>query len=380
MRYLLIALLLACASASAQNVNEQPLFGEQPKSEASSNADRQFIESASAAAGSREAAAQLEVTRAWQQLKQGDAEVAIQGFNQAYLLNPKNAEVYWGLGVATTQQGKYDIAVRMFGRALALDPENPRLLADVGLAHARAAVGTSQDPVEQAKRLQGAMPWFDAAEKLDPKYPLVYAKRAVALTLLGHYSEAWANIEKAEALDSASVDPILLEDLSKKMQRPVMTAAKPATETTEIKTEAIVTQPVVQQEALPDTLTDAQPEVRKEVLPQEPGTAATARKPQSAPITPAAETAAVTPTVTAAPTADVMPAANTAEPKTEPVVQADARPVAVTETVKDDTPKTRKKKLRVVSGQPAKVTGSDKRACLDLPNNEAIMRCVYPRK
>lgn len=379
MRYLPVVLLLACVSVGAQNINEQPLFGEQPKSAATVDADRQFVETSAKTAGSREAAAQLEIDRAWKQLKQGDADVAIQGFNQAYLLNPKSAEVYWGLGVATTQQGKYDIAVRMFGRALALDPENPRLLADVGLAHARAAVGTSHDPVEQAKRLQGAMPWFDAAEKLAPKYPLTYANRAVALYLLGQYSEAWVNVEKAEVLDSASIDPKLIDDLSSKMPRPTMAATKPATESVEVKTEALATQPVVQQEALPD----AQPEVRKEVMPQEPGTAAAARNAQQAPTAPAADTTAVTPTVTVAPVTDVTPTAKAAEAKVEPVVQADAAPAVPAtgpEAVQKETPKARKKKLRVVSGQPAKVTGADKRACLDLPTNEAIMRCVYPRK
>jgi hypothetical protein len=46
MRNLLIALLLVCASAGAQNVNELPLFGEAPKSKETMAADQRFIDSA----------------------------------------------------------------------------------------------------------------------------------------------------------------------------------------------------------------------------------------------------------------------------------------------------------------------------------------------
>lgn len=38
------------------------------------------------------------------------------------------------------------------------------------------------------------------------------------------------------------------------------------------------------------------------------------------------------------------------------------------------------KKLKVVGSKPARQQGSDKRNCLDLPSNEEIIRCVYPRR
>lgn len=38
------------------------------------------------------------------------------------------------------------------------------------------------------------------------------------------------------------------------------------------------------------------------------------------------------------------------------------------------------KKLKVIGSQPARQQGSDKRNCLDLPTNEEVIRCVYPRR
>ncbi len=405
MRYLLAALLLTCSAVSAQNFHEQPLFGEKPyRSRGLSEADRQFVEAAVRESGSKEAAARLATQRGWKQLKQGDAEVAIQSFNQAYLLDPNNAEIYWGLGVAMTQQERHDIAVRLFARALALDPQNPRLLADIGLAHAYAAAGMTHDPVEQAKRLQGAMPWFDAAEKLDPSYATTFANRAIALFFLGKYSESWMNVEKAEAIDRASVDQKLVADLSKKMPRQNSVAPVAAANSTVVKTEAVTAQAEVQQSELPTT----KPVVRKIVMPKIPHgipdepapTPATAAQQEPAPATAPEVRKIVMPkiphgipdepaTVAAPvqPTAQQQSApASTPAPTVQPsaVLQAEPAPAPAVQTVSappaDIAPAPKPKKLRVISAEPARAKGGDKRHCLNLPTNEAIMRCVYPRK
>ena len=404
MRYLLAALLLTCSAVSAQNINEQPLFGEkQYRSRGLSEADRQFVEAAVRESGSKEAAARLATQRGWKQLKQGDAEVAIQSFNQAYLLDPNNAEIYWGLGVAMTQQERHDIAVRLFARALALDPQNPRLLADIGLAHAYAAAGMTHDPVEQAKRLQGAMPWFDAAEKLDPTYATTFVNRAIALFFLGKYSESWMNVEKAEAIDRTSVDQKLLADLSKKMSRPHSVAPVIAADSTVVKTEAVTAQAEVQQSELPTT----EPVVRKIVMPKIPHgipdepAPAPATAAQQEPV-PTAEPALVAepevrkivmpkiphgipdePAPVAAPVQRTAQQESAPAPTVQPsaVVQAEPAPTPAMQTVSEPpaevTPAPRSKKLRVISAEPARVKGSDKRHCLNLPTNEAIMRCVY---
>jgi len=348
MRYLLVVLLLACASVGAQNVNELPLFGETQKSPDAVAADQRFVDSAVKAVGSKETAARMATFRGWQHLKQGDTEVAIQSFNQAYLLQPDNVEVYWGLGVATTQQGKFDIAVRLFQRAIAIEPDNARLLSDIGLAHTRAAVGSTQDPFEQSRRLQGALPWFDAAEKLDPNYALIYANRAITLHLLGRYAEAWANIDKAQALNRASVDTVLIAELTNKIPEGIPDEPAP--------------QPVVQATAEPplEATTKQEPIItaKQEPTIEAQMEAVPAPTPQSD----------VRPIGTA-------PAADVSTPATAP--QPLAQPAREPQIEEAPAPK---KKLRVVSGQPAHPIGPDKRACLNLPTNEAIMRCVYPRK
>lgn len=62
---------------------------------------------------------------------------------------------------------------------------------------------------------------------------------------------------------------------------------------------------------------------------------------------------------------------------------ADQGTVTSPESTQPTTPPVKEaeqgKSLRVI-GEPSRYKGPDKRHCLDLPNNEEIIRCVYPRR
>jgi tetratricopeptide (TPR) repeat protein len=384
MRYLLIALLLAFASASAQNVNDKPISGDKPtssdkpisddkvKSAELAEANQKFVDAAVKAAGSREAAARIEITRGWKYLKQGDVEVAIQSFNQAYLLDPNNVEVYWGLGNAMTQQSRFSAALRYYERATTIDPQNPQLMADVGLSHTYAAFGSTNDPAEQAKGVKTAMQWFDNAEKIDPNRPEIYANRAVALYLLGNYTEAWTNIDKAEAIEPSSIDPRFIADLTKKLPRGESKKAASTTDGTPVKPEAVpmAVDPNGPQPT-PSSQADKQEAAPKPLADKEENPASAIKEDQD-------EEAAAEPV------------------KKEVVAPADAnkKETAVTtptdEKAKDATPAAEKtaqtapaqieKPSEVMVDKNLPQIGPDKRDCLKLSTNEEIIRCVYPKK
>ena len=54
----------------------------------------------------------------------GQMEKAIQDFNQAQKLNPKDPEVYYSRGMAHRRLGKNDQAVADYTEAIKLDPKN----------------------------------------------------------------------------------------------------------------------------------------------------------------------------------------------------------------------------------------------------------------
>ncbi len=398
MRYLLIALMLTVASASAQNVNEKPASGEKPpapaqgtptqgtavpdpaaKGSAAQGAtapgtaadDQKFIASAIKAAGSKEAAARIEITRGWKQLKQGDLEVAIQSFTHAYVLDPKNVEVYWGLGNAMTQQGKFAAASTYYERAIKIEPQNPKLMADMGLSQTYSAFKSTPKPEEQAKLAKDAMRWFDNAEKIDPNRPVIYAHRAIALYMLGNYAEAWKNVEKAEALERTSVDPAFLADLTAKQARPESKPPAAKSEDAAIKTETVATPPVAQPEkAQPASAKEQAPLPTTKLTPQirDPNAPQQAPAPTAAPLAPVKQAQEEKKN-------DAEQARVTGKTATE---DGDEQKAAASE--KTPVPAQQEKQLEVVQEKPLPQIGPDKRKCLDLPTQEEIIRCVYPGK
>jgi len=329
MRLLILAFLLALASASAQDIPE--------KSES-----QQMIDAGRHAAGneiktseSKQEAARLAAVRGWQHLKKGDASTAVSRFNQALILNPNYADAFWGLGAATSLQGRFDASILLFERAYSLDQKNVGLTADVGVAYMRRAMSKPQDPAERAKGLNSALAWFDKAEKLDPFYEQTLVNRAIALAFLGDYNNAWANVERAEALNEKSVDPQFISYLSEQQPRPVPSATALLAQSN--KPEAVAAR------------TKTQP-LDQATVPA-PGPA---------------DSEAIT--------------AHASKVTSQPMVQQVALPLTQPENSplsKTETEPAPENKLRLVSGKASMYRGKDMSHCLSLPTNAAIARCAY---
>ena len=380
MRYLSIALLLICATASASSKSEKPLETAPAQAQVTVNDDPHYLEAAIKSAGSREAAARIEIARGWKQLKQGDLEVAAQSFTMAYKLDPKNVEVYWGLGNTMTQQGRYVAATTYYERATKIDPHNAKLMADVGLSQTYSAYKSTSDPEKQKERVQQAMQWFDSAEKIDPNRAIIYANRAIALYILKDYAGAWKQIEKAETLERDSVDKRFLADLTAKQARAPSDTPAATKADMPVKAEAVVLPtPVKKAEApAPDAppTTKLSPRIRD---------AAKAKNVSPAPAPAAATAARATPAVKAAPS--VKAEAKTSPPVVAPTPAVQTTPVEAAPAPTEKAPAEKvpgapkeKQDLRLKQGKTYPSIGKDKRDCLQLKTLEAIHRCVYPPK
>jgi tetratricopeptide (TPR) repeat protein len=287
------------------------------------------------ASESKQEAARNAAVRGWQHLKKGDASTAASRFNQALILDPNYADAFWGMGATTSLQGKFDASISLFERAYALDPKNVGLTADVGVAYMRRAMSKSQAPAERAKGLDSALEWFDKAEKIDPFYEQTLVNRAIALAFLGDYNKAWANVERAEALNEKCVDTKFISYLSEQQPRPVPSATAQLAQSNK-----------------PEAVNDR-----------------TKTQPLDQPAVPAP-----------GPVDSGAIAAQASEVTSQPVVQQVALPLAQPENLllsKTETKPEPEKKLKLVSGKASLYRGKDLLHCLNLPTNAAIASCAY---
>jgi len=161
-------------------------------------ADEKLIEGTTQAFGSRETASQAFVSRAFTLYMKDDLAGAMRRFNQAWLLNPSNPEVFWGFGSVLNDRGEYCSSMKMLEKAIELNiPVTKGFFADAGFIGARCALtNQSLTAEERNKLLEKSEDLFKRAERDDPNKAYVYSTWARSYYAQDKHSEAWEMIAK----------------------------------------------------------------------------------------------------------------------------------------------------------------------------------------
>ena len=225
---LVVALLITLGSAHAQSDGSEklPMFG-QPKITRPDNlkqADEAFIRDSTLRYGSRQAASNALATQGWAAIRAKQGDVAMQRFNQAWLLNPKNYSVYWGFGAVLSDRGKLADAIEQLESARELiDDSNQRvaLLCDLGTLHSEYAARLPADrQLDRAHHFVVANNRFTESLELNPKYAPSWREWAMSLYDQERYSEAWVKVKQARELQAEPFPPEFLKKLTAKAPEP----------------------------------------------------------------------------------------------------------------------------------------------------------------
>lgn len=197
-------------------------------------ADAWFVSGLASAFGSREAAASAFVNKGFELYRQDDLQKAMRRFNQAWLLDPKNQEVYWGFASVLQDRAQNCEAANFMERAHDLgiaegNPFSQKLLkggfmADMGRIYALCGrVHRDNGSTEAARYFSQSGAAYAKAIGAQPESAYVYASWATALYWRGDYVGAWSKIERAEALGAqvgAEIPAQFIRLLSEAMPRP----------------------------------------------------------------------------------------------------------------------------------------------------------------
>lgn len=139
------------------NIRLLPKYGNVPKTAEQKDADEELINESVKQDGSREKASQNLVTFGFDYLYKGDLRRAMYRFNQAWLLNPKNEDSFWGFGAVYFVFGDFDAAFTQYSEGLLLNPKSSNILTD------KATLFLTQG------KLNDAMQLFRKSYDIDPK-------------------------------------------------------------------------------------------------------------------------------------------------------------------------------------------------------------------
>ena len=186
----------------------QPLFGGLALPEAGKLIGAARLEAIAASFASREEASAFLSTKGYEYLAEGQPDTAVYRLNLAWLLNPRNAAVYRGLGVVASSGPNPNVAVNLLAQGLALAPTDPLMLADLGSAHLLRFEQT-----HKKKDLAAGLAFLQRATAADPANASAWQQLARAHALGQQYPLAWEALHKGRALSMASLDYDLVAEL-----------------------------------------------------------------------------------------------------------------------------------------------------------------------
>lgn len=220
------AFALIGAWAQDDSSEQLPMFG-QPKiarPESLKKEDEKFIRDATVRFGSRQAGSDAFVAQGWKAVRAEQLDLAMRYFNRAWLLNPKNYQVFWGFGAIMSERGKLLESIEHLetAREMVNDPvQRVALLCDLGAVHSEYAAGLPADrELERAQHFVKANSRFTESLENDPKFARSWREWAISLYEQGRYSEAWIKIQQARELRAEPFPAGFLEKLSAKMPEP----------------------------------------------------------------------------------------------------------------------------------------------------------------
>lgn len=112
------------------NIRLLPKYGNRLKTEQQKEADNKLIDNYVKQEGTRRKASEVLISQGFKYLYSGDAKTAMYRFNQAWLLDSANADVYWGFGAVYHSLKQYELALGQYDEGLRTDPKNSKIITD----------------------------------------------------------------------------------------------------------------------------------------------------------------------------------------------------------------------------------------------------------
>jgi hypothetical protein len=245
--FLMLALLIGVTSCMPQYMQEIycnkykpiniiPMYGEPylEKTDSQKEADARFIETAVKEAGSREKASEEFSAWGWREMQKGNIDNATRRFNQAWLLDDKYYQPYWGFALIEGRFAVWDgtkctetsplKSLANFETALSLitdDTEKPQLLVSAAegyFIHGAALmdIGSSNDKTF----LKRSNSLIDEALQINPKYAEAYKLGAYYAYEQKDYKRAWNIVSRSREIGAYKFEPGFIDKLSKEMDQP----------------------------------------------------------------------------------------------------------------------------------------------------------------
>ena len=149
-----------------------------------------------------------------------DIKTAMYRFNQAFLLDSTNTDIYWGYGSVYFTLGDYARAEKQFEQGLSIDPKNTHILTDYATCFlAQYYMLESVSEKKALENLDTAIIYMTKSYELDPTNQNTLFKLSICYWCKSDCDNAWKFYNECKSLGGQCITEEFTSDLKKKCKR-----------------------------------------------------------------------------------------------------------------------------------------------------------------
>jgi Tfp pilus assembly protein PilF len=147
----------------------------------------------------------------------GDFVTAMRRFNQAFMLNPKNADAYYGFGTIFFNLGAMEKAREQYDKGLQFDPKHAKMLTDYGTTYlGDYYVSLENEKGNSVEFLAKANEYLEKSLEFDKKDSNTIYKLSIVKMYIGKCKEAKELLKKAKKMNNPNVTESYEKELNEK--------------------------------------------------------------------------------------------------------------------------------------------------------------------
>jgi tetratricopeptide (TPR) repeat protein len=198
-----------------------PKYGHHKKTNREKKADEEFIKSMmNHYNGDKRIASDYFVQGGFYFLSQNKFDTAMFKFNQAYLLDSTNTNIYWGYGGFFYSIGNFEKAKEQYEEGLAIDSTNTHLLTDLGVYYKKKYYDLHSTDFENSLvQLESSFDYLIKSYKIDPNSPNTLFNLSECYLIKDDCDNAWKFHDKCKAMEKRAVSDKFTEYLKKHCKR-----------------------------------------------------------------------------------------------------------------------------------------------------------------
>ncbi|WP_437919957.1 tetratricopeptide repeat protein [Sphingobacterium sp. LRF_L2] len=206
------ALIMACCAAGPdcpENINLIPMYGRLKKCDEQLKIDQDFLNTCDKSFENRDKASKYYIDKGWQYFYDQELDMAMKRFNQAWLLDSTNADIYWGFGNILGQQQKFKESLLYFDMSLGINAGNAKVWQCAATSYAQLFFQT-----EDSELLNKATDYLKKSIAIDAKNAEAYAQLTFCYVYSAQRDSAQKYLQIAERIDPRSIAPEIRELLN----------------------------------------------------------------------------------------------------------------------------------------------------------------------